>query len=86
MRGPEWLDVVQWPAMVVTLAAAWLIASHREERRRIGFWCFLASNVLWIAWGWHVRAWALILLQVGLAAMNLRGARNNDPGEAPARG
>jgi hypothetical protein len=34
--------------------------------------------VLWIAWGWHDQAWALIALQLGLFGMNLRGARKND--------
>jgi hypothetical protein len=73
------MDLIQWPAMVVTVAAAWGAGSERRFRRRAGFWLFLLSNVLWIAWGWHVRAWALILLQVFLAAMNVRGAQNNEP-------
>jgi hypothetical protein len=34
---------------------------------------FLPSNVLWVAWGFHTQAWALIALQVGLAALNVRG-------------
>ena len=74
----EWIDLLQWPAMAVTLAAAWLVASQKKERREAGFWVFIASNVLWIAWGWHDQAWALIGLQVGLFALNLRGARKND--------
>jgi hypothetical protein len=72
------LDLLQWPAMAVTLAAAWLVASRKKNRREIGFWCFIASNLLWIAWGWHDHAWALIALQVGLFVLNLRGARNNE--------
>jgi hypothetical protein len=64
--------------MAVTLAAAWLVASQKKRRREAGFWLFIASNVLWIAWGWHDQAWALIGLQVGLFALNLRGARKND--------
>lgn len=78
----EWLDFVQWPAMGVTLAAAWLVASCRESLRAWGFWVFLASNALWIAWGWHAQAWAVVALQVGLAAMNVRGATKNDMGES----
>ena len=69
-----WLDHLQWPAMVVSVLAAWLVASTREHRRTWGFWCFLASNVLWAARGWHAHAWALIGLQVCLAALNIRGA------------
>ena len=73
------LDALQWPAMAVTLLAAWFTGSQQKRRRQAGFWCFLASNVLWIAWGWHDGAWALIVLQFGLAAMNLRGVRKNEP-------
>ena len=73
-----WIDLLQWPAMAVTLAAAWLVASQKKQRREAGFWVFIASNLLWIAWGWHDQAWALIGLQVGLFALNLRGARKND--------
>ncbi|MES2938809.1 MAG: hypothetical protein V4864_14070 [Pseudomonadota bacterium] len=72
------LDLVQWPAMVITLIAAWLVGSRRTEKRGWGFWCFIASNVLWIVWGWHTKAWALIALQVGLFVLNLRGANKND--------
>jgi len=64
--------------MAVTLLAAWLVASQEKSRRETGFWVFIASNVLWIAWGWHAQAWALIGLQLGLFGMNLRGARKND--------
>jgi hypothetical protein len=67
-------DLIQWPAMVVTLIASWLVASRSAPRRNVGFWVFLASNVLWVAWGLHASAYALIALQLGLAAMNIRGA------------
>lgn len=76
----DWLGAVQWPAMVATVVAAWLVASARQERRRIGFWVFVLSNVLWVAWGWHTRSWALVVLQFCLFAMNLRGARRNREG------
>ncbi len=74
----EWLDFLQWPAMVSTIVAAWLIASQRKVRREIGFWCFLASNLLWGIWGWNDRAWAMVVLQVCLAGLNLRGVKKND--------
>jgi hypothetical protein len=82
----ELFDLLQWPAMLVTIAAAWLVGSRARARREWGFRLFLASNVLWIAWGWHDRAYALILLQVGLAFMNVRGLRRNDPDAPPAPG
>lgn len=45
----EALDLLQWPAMAITLLAAWLVASQRQGRRSLGFWVFLLSNALWIA-------------------------------------
>ncbi len=68
------VNLIQWPAMVVTVVAAWLIASQKKFKRNWGFWLFLLSNVLWIIWGLFDRAYALIALQVALAAMNIRGA------------
>ena len=41
------------------------------------FWIYLLSNALWTVWGLQTQAWALMLLQFGLAAMNLRGVRKN---------
>ena len=78
MLQASWIDLLQWPAMAVTLYAAWLVASQDKRRREHGFWWFVASNLLWVAWGWHAQAWALIALQVGLFVLNLRGARKND--------
>jgi hypothetical protein len=72
-------DLIQWPAMVASVGAAWLVGSQREGRRNWGFWCFLLSNVLWIAWGWHDHAWALVALQLCLAALNIRGVKKNQP-------
>jgi len=69
---------LQWLAMAVTVAAAWLVASRSKLRRAIGFWVFLCSNALWVWWGWHDHAHALIALQFALAAMNVRGALRNE--------
>ena len=74
----DMLDLLQWPAMVTTVAAAWLVASRSAHKRAIGFWCFLASNLLWVVWGWHDRAWALVGLQFFLAALNIRGVHKNE--------
>ncbi len=71
------LNDIQWPAMVVTVIAAWLVASQKKLKRNWGFWLFLLSNVLWIIWGLRVRAYALIVLQVCLALLNIRGTTKN---------
>ncbi len=76
----QWLDLVQWPAMLVTLTASWLVGSENEKRRNIGFWVFLVSNALWVAWGLYAQAIALVALQIGLAAMNIRGAVKSKDG------
>ena len=84
----NWLDLLQWPAMVVTIVAAFLVGSTSAGRRKAGFWIFLLSNVLWIAWGLPAKAYALVVLQVALAAMNVRGMRKNrkQQAQAEARG
>lgn len=74
----DWLDLLQWPAMAITLIAAFKVTSQKKSKRGAGFWLYLISNVLWVAWGWHTQAWALIVLQFCLAAMNIRGASKND--------
>ena len=74
----EWLDLLQWPAMVATVLAAWLVASNRQGRRNAGFWVFLASNLLWGLWGLHDGAYALLALQVALAALNIRGVSKTE--------
>jgi hypothetical protein len=64
--------------MAVTIIASWLVASSQNARRNVGFWLFLISNGLWVAWGLHSGAPALIALQLALAAMNIRGAMKTD--------
>jgi len=77
----EWIALIQWPAMVATVVAAWLVASRGKRRRMVGFWVFILSNVLWVVWGWYAHAHALIALQVALAALNIRGVLKNEPDE-----
>lgn len=72
------LDFLQWPAMAVSLYAAFMIGSKKAGKRIFGFWMFILSNVLWIIWGVHDEAWALISLQVALMAMNIRGIVKNE--------
>ena len=72
------VDLIQWPAMLVTVLAAWLVASDNKRRRNIGFWLFLLSNVLWVVWAVGASAWALLALQLSLAAMNIRGAMKTE--------
>jgi hypothetical protein len=79
----SWLDLLQWPAMLVTVAAAYFVASQSRGRRSLGFWLFMTSNTLWIAWGWYASAAALVVLQVALAILNIRGAMKNGAANRP---
>ena len=67
------LELLQWPAMAVTVLASWMVASKTPLRREVGFWFFLLSNALWVAWAIPERAYALVALQLFLAVTNLRG-------------
>lgn len=73
----DWLDLLQWPAFAVTVAAGWLVAADDRRKRLVGFGLFLVSNALWVAWGWHDAAWALVALQVFLLVTNVRGVADN---------
>ncbi|MDL2339089.1 MAG: hypothetical protein QFE16_14715 [Pseudomonadota bacterium] len=72
------LDLLQWPAMAVTIAASGLITSSQQRHKNWGFWMFIASNILWVVWGWQSKAYALVAMQFCLAAMNIRGAAKTD--------
>ena len=72
------LDLLQWPAMLTTLVAAWLVGSSSKRQRNHGFWWFVASNILWAVWGWQAHAYALIVLQAGLFVLNVRGAKKSE--------
>jgi hypothetical protein len=74
----NFFNIIQWPAMLVTVVAAWMVASQRKFKRNWGFWLFLLSNVLWIIWGMGDAAYALIILQLCLAFLNIRGAVKNN--------
>ncbi|WP_313331234.1 hypothetical protein [Comamonas sp.] len=74
----DMIDFFQWPAMACSLVAAWMVASQRSTNRKFGFWIFLLSNILWVIWGVSAGGWALVLLQAGLAGLNLRGVRKNE--------
>ncbi|MFG6206146.1 hypothetical protein [Pseudomonas retamae] len=77
----DYIDLIQWPAMAVTVVSAWFIGSQRAYRRMIAFWGFILSNALWVAWGLHAEAYALIVLECVLLGMNARGFKKNFDGQ-----
>jgi hypothetical protein len=74
----EVLALLEWPAMAITLAAAWWMGSQRAKRRILAFSLLIVGNLLWIGWGWGESAWALIALNLGLLGLNVRGIAKND--------
>ena len=80
------MDALQWPAMLITIAASWLVGCEAAARRKLGFWAYLVSNALWIAWGLDAGAQALVVLQIVLAVMNVRGERKSERVEARENG
>jgi hypothetical protein len=75
-----WLDYLQWPALIVTVVASWMVSVTQKSERKRGFWLFLLSNILWTAWGIYADAYALILLQCCLAITNIHGVIKNRRG------
>lgn len=74
----DFLELLQWPAMLVTVLSAWLVGARSKRKRMVGFWSFLFSNALWIVWGWYAQAYALVVMQIALAILNIRGALKNE--------
>lgn len=71
--------------MVASALAAWLVASTNDQKRTWGFGVFLVSNILWALWGFHEKAWAVVILQACLLILNVRGAKKSkDEAESAA--
>jgi hypothetical protein len=71
-------EYLEWPAMAISLVAAWLLGSTHANKRVWAFWLLTLGNVMWITWGWHDSAYALIGLNLGLMALNIRAIRKNE--------
>ncbi|MGH8685668.1 MAG: hypothetical protein ACREUM_10005 [Nitrosospira sp.] len=74
----DYFSLLQWPAMVVNILSVWLLTSQSKDKRHWGFLLSLVSNLLWVIWGWHAQAFAVLGLQIALATLNLRGVRKTE--------
>jgi len=72
------LSLIQWRAMLVNILSVWLLTSRSKHKRHAGFVLSLVSNALWVVWGLHVQAFAVLGLQVALATLNFRGVKKTD--------
>ncbi len=64
--------------MAISLASAWWMGSKQPKKRIMAFCMLIVGNLMWIAWGWGEAAWALIALNIGLLALNVRGIVKNE--------
>lgn len=74
----DFFALLEWPAMGITLAAAWWMGSTKAKKRIVAFIMLIIGNLMWIAWGWGEAAWALIALNLGLMALNVRAIFKNE--------
>jgi hypothetical protein len=74
----DFFAMLEWPAMAISLAAAWWMGSRRPGKRIVAFCLLIVGNLMWIAWGWGEDARALIALNAGLMVLNVRGILKNE--------
>ena len=74
----QFAALLEWPAMAISLAAAWWMGSKQPRRRIVAFCMLIVGNLMWIAWGWGEHAKALVALNLGLLALNVRGIIKNE--------
>ena len=74
----DYFSLIQWPAMVINILSVWMLTSQSKGKRHLGFLLSLLSNLLWIIWGWHVQAFAVLGLQIALATLNIHGVRKTE--------
>jgi hypothetical protein len=46
------LALLEWPAMAISLAAAWWMGSRKPGKRIVAFCMLIVGKLKWIAWGW----------------------------------
>lgn len=74
----DFLALLEWPAMAISLVAAYLLGSIHPKKRILAFVMLIIGNLMWIGWGWGNDAKALIALNAGLMALNVRGIFKNE--------
>lgn len=71
------IDLLQWPALVLSIVGAWLVGSNVRQQRAAGFLLFLLSNALWSMWGIGIAAWGVVITQAFFTWTSIRGLRTN---------
>lgn len=80
------LALLEWPAMAISLVAAYLLGSINPTKRIVAFVMLIIGNVMWIGWGCGSDAMALIALNVGLMVLNVRAIFKNEHAKEEEQG
>ena len=71
------LTFLQWPGAILGLIGACLVASQRWQTRRIGFACWIGSNVALILFFIDSSMWSLTAMQAVYFITSIRGFLNS---------
>lgn len=58
--------IIGWAACIISLFGSYLLAM-KSDYAAYGWVVFLISNIAWISWGIHKRAWELVVNHLGFS-------------------
>jgi hypothetical protein len=61
---------LKWLATAVTIAGALAVSFHWDP---LNIYLLNLACVVWIAWGWRIREWSIVTVNVSLLAIYLHG-------------
>lgn len=73
------ITILDWIGTIMVLIAAFILSSKKSSKpknRMYGFIFFLISNILWIPFAILLHAYGLLITQIILFFINLRGIFN----------
>jgi hypothetical protein len=72
------VNFLDWPAMLTALIGTFILSRRAPSARmrRLAFFIYLVSNLLWLAWACHLRAYPMIIMQLGFLYTSIDGIRN----------
>jgi hypothetical protein len=61
---------LKWLATVITIAGALAVSFHWDP---LNIYLLNSACIVWIAWGWRIREWSIVTVNVSLLAIYLHG-------------
>lgn len=65
--------IIGWCGCLIGLCGAFLLAIKSPTLSPYGWSFFLGSNMLWILYGLRIKAWEMVVMQVGYTASSALG-------------